>query len=363
MNLHFTTSNKMQKCQDIANDKRYSTSLQLNSVINPILGKPLFPSSITIVTGESGTGKTTLLLQSCSKHAMVHRKVGYISGEQNIAFLKKICDNCNIRDVDLGNITDMDEIKSIIPSYNVLVIDSFPCITCSDKYNIKTASKREQFILEQLATTAQKCNCALIIILHATKTGQYKGSTFFKHVVDNMIILKRGDSIGNVNINLEKSRLSEPANIVLHMSSQGFVELYNKTPAELHEEQRQLAKEQQRQRSIKLMKESQYKANLTMLDKAIEGYHRLHSSGLSEKEYTRQVVYKETFDIIYDYIVGNIKPQDFELKLYISVRNAWQSSRAYNMQDDYRKYFDGVVKALQENGCKNIDLKTYKPTK
>ena len=77
-------------------------------------------------------------------------------------------------------------------NYDVLVVDSFPCVKCDEsKYGKMTITRRDQFILEKLATQAQQCNCALTIVLHSTKAGEYKGSTFFKHTVDNMITLKK----------------------------------------------------------------------------------------------------------------------------------------------------------------------------
>ena len=63
MNLNFK-SNGMTKCQDVKSDNRYSIRYNVNNgVVDPIIGEPIFPGSITIVSGESGTGKTTFLLQ------------------------------------------------------------------------------------------------------------------------------------------------------------------------------------------------------------------------------------------------------------------------------------------------------------
>ena len=220
MNLNFI-SNGMTKCQDVKSDNRYSIRYNVNNgVVDPIIGEPIFPGSITIVSGESGTGKTTFLLQMCGEYAK-NWKTGYVSGEQNEAFLKVICDRCNVRDVDIGNIVDMDEIISLMSTYKILVVDSFPCIKCNaEKYGKMSKTKMEEFILLQLAQHAQKNKCALYIILHSTKAGQYKGSTFFKHTVDNMILLKRVD--GKVSISLEKSRLAPPNEILLQMNNNGF---------------------------------------------------------------------------------------------------------------------------------------------
>lgn len=189
--------------------------------INSVIGEPIFPGSITIISGESGTGKTTFLLQALNEHAF-YRKVGYVSGEQNIGFLHQICERCNVVDVDVGNITDVDEICELMSDYKMLVVDSFPCLQYSvDKYGKMSKLAAEQFMLYKLAQSAQKTKCALFIILHSTKAGQYKGSTFFKHTVDNMITLKK-ESNGFVLVNLEKSRAAPPSSVYIRMDNNGF---------------------------------------------------------------------------------------------------------------------------------------------
>lgn len=226
MDLHFNKS-RMTKCQDVAPDNKYDIRFEIRPDITDVVGQPIFPGSITIVTGESGTGKTTFLLQVCNEHAARNRRTGYISGEQNVSFLKKICDNCNVKDVDIGNISDVDDICDTMKNYDILVVDSFPCVKCDvNKYGKMTITRRDQFILEKLATQAQQCNCALTIVLHSTKAGEYKGSTFFKHTVDNMITLKKEK--GCVVAYLEKSRLAPAAYTVLHMCDNGFDEFYDK---------------------------------------------------------------------------------------------------------------------------------------
>ena len=235
MDLHFNKS-RMTKCQDVASDNKYDIRFEIRPDITDVVGQPIFPGSITIVTGESGTGKTTFLLQVCNEHAARNRRTGYISGEQNISFLKKICDNCNVKDVDIGNISDVDDICDTMKNYDILVVDSFPCVKCDvSKYGKMTITRRDQFILEKLATQAQQCNCALTIVLHSTKAGEYKGSTFFKHTVDNMITLKKEK--GCVVAYLEKSRLAPAAYTVLHMCDGGFSEFYDR-PVYVYDDRR-----------------------------------------------------------------------------------------------------------------------------
>lgn len=208
------------KPQDKMNESYFLNRVYCPDV-NSIIGNPIFPGSITIVTGESGTGKTTFLLQVCGEHAR-YRKVGYVSGEQNVGFLGQICNRCDVIDVDVGNIVDVDDICDMMTQYNVMVVDSFPCIKYNiNKYGKKTKTSADQFILEKLATSAQANNCALFIVLHSTKAGQYKGSTFFKHTVDTMINLRR-DGMGGVIVELEKSRCAPPAQITIRMGSHGF---------------------------------------------------------------------------------------------------------------------------------------------
>ncbi|HPK42510.1 MAG TPA: ATPase domain-containing protein, partial [Synergistales bacterium] len=49
-----------------------------------VLGGGFVPGTVTLLGGEPGVGKSTLLLQACAEMAAAGRKVLYVSGEESL---------------------------------------------------------------------------------------------------------------------------------------------------------------------------------------------------------------------------------------------------------------------------------------
>ena len=67
--------------------------------LDRVLGGGIVTGSLSLVGGDPGIGKSTLLLQVCQKLAMQGRKVLYISGEESLKQIK-------IRAMRIGEFTD-----------------------------------------------------------------------------------------------------------------------------------------------------------------------------------------------------------------------------------------------------------------
>ena len=70
---------------DIQEEERMSTHM---AELDRVLGGGIVPGSLTLVGGDPGIGKSTLLLQVCRHMAADGRKVLYISGEESLKQIK-----------------------------------------------------------------------------------------------------------------------------------------------------------------------------------------------------------------------------------------------------------------------------------
>ena len=70
---------------DIQEEERMSTHM---AELDRVLGGGIVPGSLTLVGGDPGIGKSTLLLQVCRYMAADGRKVLYISGEESLRQIK-----------------------------------------------------------------------------------------------------------------------------------------------------------------------------------------------------------------------------------------------------------------------------------
>ena len=69
----------------IQEEERMSTHM---AELDRVLGGGIVPGSLTLVGGDPGIGKSTLLLQVCRHMAADGRKVLYISGEESLRQIK-----------------------------------------------------------------------------------------------------------------------------------------------------------------------------------------------------------------------------------------------------------------------------------
>jgi len=147
-----------------------------------LFGDGILPGCAMTFTGQAGCGKTTALLQLMEALANNSYNVGYASGEENIYQLAFTCKRLNIKAVNVANETDIDALAASMEHLDVLVVDSFQALTSKKKLN---HAELERYALTTLISAAKKNECAVIFVMHFTKSGnQLKGSTLVPHSVD-----------------------------------------------------------------------------------------------------------------------------------------------------------------------------------
>lgn len=107
------SSVKPQLLKDIkpVNEGRASTGM---GELDRVLGGGLVEGSLTLIGGDPGIGKSTLLLQICSHLGNLGKKILYVSGEESPHQIKLRADRLNI---------SSDNIK-LLSETNIAVIDT-----------------------------------------------------------------------------------------------------------------------------------------------------------------------------------------------------------------------------------------------
>ena len=95
--------------------------------LDRVLGNGFVYGSLTLIGGEPGIGKSTLILQICDK-INVDGKILYVSGEESAEQIKIRADRLNIKKDDLLFLseTNIDNVEIAIEKYNpkFVIIDS-----------------------------------------------------------------------------------------------------------------------------------------------------------------------------------------------------------------------------------------------
>jgi len=180
-------SNKPLRVSEITQEKELRLDTK-DQEFNRVLGGGLVPGSLTLLGGEPGIGKSTLLLQIALK---LPYKILYVSGEESQRQIKMRADriqpnseNCYIlTETKTQNI--FQQISTIEP--DLVVIDSIQ--TLHTDY-IESAAGSISQIREstaELIKFAKESHTPVILVGHITKDGTIAGPKILEHMVDTVL--------------------------------------------------------------------------------------------------------------------------------------------------------------------------------
>jgi len=201
-----------------------------------VLGGGIVPGMVTLIGGEPGIGKSTLLLQISDVLSRNKHKTCYISGEESKEQIKMRAMRLNIPGDNLLLLcaNDLDEIlqqvKESKPDF--LVIDSIQSVFISANESVPGSVSQLRECTAILTTFAKMTNTPVFIIGHVTKDGVVAGPKIIEHQVDTVLYFER-DTNGHYKIlRAIKNRFGSTNEIgIFEMLHEGLKEVAN--PSEL----------------------------------------------------------------------------------------------------------------------------------
>ena len=156
--------------------------------LNRVLGGGLVPGSLTLLGGEPGIGKSTLLLQISLK---LPYKTLYVSGEESQKQIKMRAerilpdsDNCYIlTETKTQNI--FKQIGDINPE--IVIIDSIQTLHTDYIESSPGSISQIRECTAELIKFAKETNTPVILIGHITKDGTIAGPKILEHMVDTVL--------------------------------------------------------------------------------------------------------------------------------------------------------------------------------
>jgi DNA repair protein RadA/Sms len=180
-------ANKPLRISEITQEKELRLDT-LDQEFNRVLGGGLVPGSLTLLGGEPGIGKSTLLLQIALK---LPYKILYVSGEESQRQIKMRADriqpnseNCYIlTETKTQNI--FQQITTIEP--DLVIIDSIQ--TLHTDYIESAAGSISQIreCTAELIKFAKESHTPVILVGHITKDGTIAGPKILEHMVDTVL--------------------------------------------------------------------------------------------------------------------------------------------------------------------------------
>ncbi len=170
------------------------------SEFDRVLGGGLVPGSATLIGGDPGIGKSTLLLQAAAAVGKKGGKVIYVSGEEALAQLRMRANRLGLSDapVQLASETNVADIINTLKKEGdlaLVVIDSIQTMWSPAIEAAPGTVSQVRVASQELIHFAKNSDAPLILVGHVTKDGQIAGPRVLEHMVDTVVYFEgdRGD--------------------------------------------------------------------------------------------------------------------------------------------------------------------------
>lgn len=158
--------------------------------LDRVFGAGIVPGSVTLLGGDPGIGKSTLLLQVAA-YVAGSRGVLYASGEESVSQVGLRAQRLGLAAAALGCVSETD-LQAIIASASerkaaLLVVDSIQTVQSASVAGSAGGVTQLRECTAELVRFAKATATAVIIIGHVTKEGMIAGPRMLEHLVDTVL--------------------------------------------------------------------------------------------------------------------------------------------------------------------------------
>ena len=216
--------------QDIVADEesRHKTSIK---ELDRVMGGGIVRGSVTLLSGDPGIGKSTLLLQMCQPLCQSLR-VLYVSGEESAKQIKLRARRLGVDSPNLlvAAVTQVGAILGIIEKHNpdVVMIDSIQTIYLPTLNSSAGTVTQIRECTQLLMTCAKSREFPLFLVGHVNKDGAIAGPKVMEHMVDTVLYFEGERHLAFRILRAVKNRFGSTNEIgVFKMGTMGLEEVGN----------------------------------------------------------------------------------------------------------------------------------------
>lgn len=231
-----------------ADRKRLDTGI---GELNRVLGNGMVKGSLTLISGEPGIGKSTLIIQVAENMARQYGPVLYVSGEESEEQIKMRADRvCGMADSggepvsgsvsgSGGSIsenlfvlaeTNMENVMAVCETVKpiFLIIDSIQTMYTQELDSAPGSVSQVRTCGNMLMQIGKSENIPIFIVAHVTKSGELAGPKIVEHLVDCVLNFS-GERDHDMRILRSfKNRFGTTSEIgAFQMAEEGLVEVEN----------------------------------------------------------------------------------------------------------------------------------------
>jgi DNA repair protein RadA/Sms len=213
---------------DVAEDdtERFSTGI---GELDRVLGGGVVPGGVTLLGGEPGIGKSTLLMQAVAGVAASGRPVLYVTGEESAAQVAMRARRLGVAEhLLLLATTDLGDVLPALDAthYHMVVIDSIQTLRSGDLESSAGSVAQLRDVAGRLTEYAKAHAVAMFVIGHVTKDGGLAGPKVLEHLVDTVLSFEGDNSHAYRIVRATKNRFGPAQELgVFEMARQGLREV------------------------------------------------------------------------------------------------------------------------------------------
>lgn len=210
-------------------DTRIGTGMK---ELDRVLGGGIVKGSLTLVGGDPGIGKSTLLLQVCRNLTEAVHKVLYVSGEESLQQIKLRAERLGgfTKDMLLLCETNLDAIEGAVTKVmpEVVIIDSIQTMYLEEVASGAGSVSQVREVTGRLMRIAKQLDVAIFIVGHVTKEGTVAGPRTLEHMVDTVLYFEGEKNAIYRVLRSVKNRFGSTNEIgVFEMKDTGLYEVEN----------------------------------------------------------------------------------------------------------------------------------------
>ena len=200
--------------------------------LDRVLGGGIVTGSLSLVGGDPGIGKSTLLLQVCRNLVNARRKVLYVSGEESAHQIKMRAERIGAFEDELLLFCEtileeiLEGIRKVHPEF--VVIDSIQTMFSEELTAAAGSVSQVREVTAQMMRIAKEENIAVFIVGHVTKEGVVAGPRTLEHMVDTVLYFEGEREAAYRILRGVKNRFGSTNEIgVFEMCADGLAEVEN----------------------------------------------------------------------------------------------------------------------------------------
>ncbi|MBQ8985052.1 DNA repair protein RadA [Candidatus Saccharibacteria bacterium] len=209
------------------------------SELDIVLGGGILMGSVSLLAGQPGIGKSTLLMQICAKIAEGH-DVLYISGEESAGQVKLRAERlgANSDRLNFAASTSGNDIAKTIETgeFDLVIVDSIQTLALAEISSAPGTVSQVTNCGNLIIRAAKATDTAVVIVGHVTKEGTLAGPKVLEHLVD-VVLNFEGDRYGGFKtVRAVKNRFGSTNEVaIFEMIDSGLIEVENPSAALLAE--------------------------------------------------------------------------------------------------------------------------------